>query len=344
MSRSLFLRIQSVLEANGPYFVQRRNNAGRLGLSSFQKMIAAIRLLAYGGTADLCDEYLRIGESTALKSLKKFVEAVITNFSKECLRSPNNNDIAKLLAEGESRGFPGMLGSIDCMHWKWKNCPTAWQGQYSGHYHEPTIILKAMASYDLWIWHAFFGLPGSHNDINVLERSFVFTELAEGHAPLVNYSINGHNYIMGCYLANGIYPSWSTFVKTIPSPQGNKKSHFAHKQEGARKDVERAFGVLQARFAIVHGPTRLFQLANLKYIMMACIILHYMIIEDERHLNDVERVVYEQLNETPCEPVSSNPILLENFIEKHRCIRNRETHSQLQSDLVEHLWLLHSEL
>jgi hypothetical protein len=59
------------------------------------------------------------------------------------------------------------------MHWKWKNCPTSWQGMYSGHYHEPTIILEAVTSYDLWIWHAFFGLPGSHNDINVLERSFM---------------------------------------------------------------------------------------------------------------------------------------------------------------------------
>ena len=51
---------------------------------------------------------------------------------------------------------------------------------YSGHVHEPKIILEAVASYDLWIWHAFFGLPGSHNDINVLERSSVFTLLSEG--------------------------------------------------------------------------------------------------------------------------------------------------------------------
>jgi hypothetical protein len=49
------------------------------------------------------------------------------------------------------------------MHWKWKNCPTAYQGTYCGHVKEPTIILEAVASHDLWIWHAFFGLPGSLN-------------------------------------------------------------------------------------------------------------------------------------------------------------------------------------
>ncbi|KAJ6824636.1 putative nuclease HARBI1 [Iris pallida] len=83
------------------------------------------------------------------------------------------------------RGFPGMLGSLDCMHWAWKNCPTAWAGHYSGRHGGPTIILEAVASYDLWIWHAYFGLPGSNNDINVLQSSNLFDELAQGKLLLL---------------------------------------------------------------------------------------------------------------------------------------------------------------
>ncbi|XP_050250584.1 uncharacterized protein LOC126697568 [Quercus robur] len=233
------------------------------------------------------DEYVRIGETTALESLKKFVTVVIDVFSKEYLRKPNNEDIAKLLAYGERRGFPSILGSIDCMHWKWKNCPVAWKGQYCGHIHEPTIILEAVASYNLWIWHAFFGLPRSNNDINVLEQSHIFNDLVEGRAPAVHYSINGHNYTMRYYLADGIYPKWVTFVKTIPAPQGQKQKLFATTQEVYRKDFEHAFEVLQARITIVCGPARFFHLETLQKIMKACIILHNMIVEDEQDDNEV---------------------------------------------------------
>jgi hypothetical protein len=197
MRLPLFRRILSAVEVHEPYFVQRRDNAEILGLSSLQKIIAALRMLAYGITGDLVDEYLKIGETTAIMSLKLFVKSVISIFSDKYLRSPTNHDIAILLAVGQSRGFLGMLGSIDCMHWKWNNCPVGWKGMYSGHIREPTIILEAVASNNLWIWHAFFGLPGSHNDINVLERSFIFYELTQGRAPQVNYSINGHDYTMG---------------------------------------------------------------------------------------------------------------------------------------------------
>ena len=77
-----------------------------------------------------------------------------------------------------------MLGSIDCMHWQWKNCPVAWKGQFTrGDQGVPTIMLEAFASADLWIWHAFFGVAGSNNDINVLNQSPVFNDVLYGYAP-----------------------------------------------------------------------------------------------------------------------------------------------------------------
>ncbi|XP_062213786.1 uncharacterized protein LOC133914783 [Phragmites australis] len=206
MKRKLFLKIVGAVEEKDPWFQQRRNAASELGLSALQKVIAAFRMLAYDTPADSLDECLRLGESTIIENMRRFVCAVVEVFGDEYPHSPNVEDTARLLAINARRGFPGMLGSIDCMHWRWKNCPTAWLGSFTCHVNAPTIILEAVASQDLWIWHTFFSMPGSLNDINVLHRSHLLDDLAAGEAPKVHYSINGHHYTMGYYLADDIYP------------------------------------------------------------------------------------------------------------------------------------------
>ena len=193
-------------------------------------------------------------------------------------------------------------------------------------------------------------MPGSHNDINVLQRSNIFARLTEGEGPQVNFKINGHEYTMGYYLADGIYPSWATFVKTIREPQGNKKKYFAKAQEACRKDVERAFGVLQSRFAIVRGPARLWDEETLHNIMMACIIMHNMIVEDERdnydyNFDDKGQYVcnYEDMGERVTVSHDAAPEL-DAFIQNYKNIKSKETHTQLQADLIEHLWQNHENL
>ena len=345
MHRPLFIRILNDIQEHDDYFVQKNDALGFPGLTGIQKMTAAMRMLAYGMSADAVDEYVRIGESTTIECLKRFCKGVVGVYEHQYLRSPNVEDISRLLRMGEERGFPGMLGSLDCMHWEWKNCPTAYHGHYTGHVHKPTIILEAVASYDLWIWHAFFGMPGSNNDINVLDASNLFADLRDGRTPPVNYTINGHNYTMAYFLADGIYPKWATLVQTISQPQGAKKKLFAQKQESFRKDVERAFGVLQSRFAIVRGPARFWNREDLCYIMKTCVILHNMIIENERaeedggdtnmhHNNEYDAPNFENL----VQPSRGSTVQFDEFMARHRMIRSSTVHHTLRNDLIEHLW------
>jgi hypothetical protein len=42
------------------------------------------------------------------------------------------------------------------------------------------VILEIVADKDMWIWHTFFGMAESHNNINVLQCSDVFFWLVEG--------------------------------------------------------------------------------------------------------------------------------------------------------------------
>ncbi|XP_048598093.1 uncharacterized protein LOC125578970 [Brassica napus] len=171
MNKTLFLRIVHRLSQEVEYFQPRED--------------AAIRQLAYGGGADTVDEYVRLGETTARICLHHFTAGIIQLFGDEYLRRPTPEDLQRLLYIGEQLGFPGMVRSIDCMHWEWKNCPASWKGMYSRGTGKPTIVLEAVASYDLWIWHAFFGAP----------------------APQVNFYVNGNPYHLAYYLTDGIYPN-----------------------------------------------------------------------------------------------------------------------------------------
>uniref|UniRef100_A0A0D3E0Y1 Nuclease HARBI1 n=1 Tax=Brassica oleracea var. oleracea TaxID=109376 RepID=A0A0D3E0Y1_BRAOL len=288
MNKSLFIRIVDRLSNEVEFFRQKKDALGRLSLSPLQKCTATIRVLAYGSAADVVEEYLRLGATTARLCVEHFVEGIIYLFGDEYLRRPSPADLQRLLYIGEQRGFPGMKGSIDCMHWEWKNCPTTWKGQY---------------------------LRGS------------------GQAPQVTFSVNKREYHLIYYLTDGIYPKWATFIQSIPIPQ-----------EAVRKDVERAFGVLQARFAIVKNPALFWDKAKIGKIMRACILLHNMIVKDKRdgytHFDVSE---FQQGEDTGTSHVDLTystdiPSNIANMMGVRTRIRDRKMHQQLKADLVEHIW------
>ncbi|GKB74325.1 ALP1-like protein isoform X1 [Tanacetum coccineum] len=61
-------------------------------------------------------------------------------------------------------------------------------------------MLEAVASYDLGIWHAFFGVAGANNDLTVLNHSPLFDDLLDDIAPVVPYEVNGVIFKKGYYL------------------------------------------------------------------------------------------------------------------------------------------------
>ncbi|KAL6275750.1 hypothetical protein ACE6H2_019351 [Prunus campanulata] len=198
---------------------------------------------------------------------------VETLYTRDYLRRPTPRDLQWLLQKAKIRGLPRMIGSIDCMHWQWKNCPTAWQGDYGNRKGQKSIILEAVAGFDTW---------------------------------------------------------------------------------GYRKDVERCFGILQARWAIIRGAARLFDEEVLRSIMMTCIILHNMIVEDEYDyqanevyeadpMNTALTRIYKKPMGPNGEPVQHDPLVrdgsfLPRMIDRYKEMQSSYIHEQRQVDLMEHLW------
>ncbi|KAD6119683.1 hypothetical protein E3N88_10954 [Mikania micrantha] len=198
------------------------------------------------------------------------VAGAIALYGSRYLRKPTWSDIQQIYAVHEYvHGFPGTLGSIDCTHWEWQNCPTAWRGSHQrGDHHHPTII--------------------------------------DGVAPGSSFYANDTYYKYGYYLADGIYPEYATFVKsfTCPREDDDKRKYFKKAQEAARKDVERAFGVLKKKWHMIDNPYKGKAICQ----------------------------NYEEVN-PPVQEVTP-----EERVEIRAEIRSREIHNILKGDLVEHVW------
>ncbi|CAL2256074.1 unnamed protein product [Prunus armeniaca] len=206
-----------------------------------------------------------------------------------------------------------MIGSIDCMHWQWKNCPTALQGS-----------------------------------IPDLQRCI--------ERPRSQYHLSSQQYSLSDRVLSscGIYPRWTTFVKSIPNPRSQKQKLFATYQEGYMKDVEMCFGILQARWLIIRGVSHMFDEDILRSIMMTCIILHNMIVEDEYDYDALE--VYEpdpmntaltQIYERPMgpsgesfepEPLVRDDRFMTQMTDRYTEMQSSYIHERRQVDLMEHLW------
>ncbi|GKB21345.1 ALP1-like protein [Tanacetum coccineum] len=110
ISRRLFTKIVREVTDASPFFQQTNDCTGKVGISSLMKCTSAIRQMAYGAVPDSLDEYQQM----------------------EFLRKLTYSDMEKLYAHhDEMHGFPRMLGSIDCTHWPWANCPVTYTTQFS---------------------------------------------------------------------------------------------------------------------------------------------------------------------------------------------------------------------
>ncbi|XP_050146647.1 uncharacterized protein LOC126622039 [Malus sylvestris] len=96
---------QTLIEAGN----DENDTFGVMGLISEQKIIAALRMLAYGVSAYQVDEIARMGKSTILESLMRFCRAIESIYTTEYLRRPTEMDLQRLLKKGEMRGFPDLL-------------------------------------------------------------------------------------------------------------------------------------------------------------------------------------------------------------------------------------------
>ena len=152
-------------------------------------------------------------------------------------------------------------------------------------------------------------------------------------------------------LVDGIYPEFTRFVKGISQPIDEKEKRFTKWQESARKDIERAFGVLQQKFQFVAQPILLLDIIEIGRRVRTCLLLHNMVVSDRVMDGDVY-AVYNPANQcikgvrVPHKPVDHEeefPAMgirnipgdhnVNAIVERWNCLVDKEQHQRLQKAL-----------
>jgi hypothetical protein len=287
------MKIHDDIRAAGNDFFFPSNLGAQV--STYARLLLPLKCLGYGVAPHAFCDYFQCSKSMAKLSMEEFDKAVTSLYLSEYLRKPTAEDLNSIQRlHAAKHKIKGMYGSLDCMHVPWKNCPKGWQQSYVGKEGSPTIVLEAVADYNLWFWHSFFGSGGNFNDLNVLDRSnlqkmFIdgTMECLERQSGATPFEIAGEVFSQLFLLVDGIYPPFSRFIRGMKDPLLNIDKVFTEWQESARKDIERAFGVLQSRFHWTRHPIMMHNPEGIVRRMKTILILHNMCVSDRIMNNDV---------------------------------------------------------
>jgi methylphosphotriester-DNA--protein-cysteine methyltransferase len=115
VTKTLFRKLCASAAAKDIFFRRRRDATSRLGLSTEQKIAAALRVLVYAESYDQSDHFLRMSEETVRQSFLRLTRHITDSLFEEVVRLPTSDEAQAISNRFRLRGFPGCVGSIDCM-------------------------------------------------------------------------------------------------------------------------------------------------------------------------------------------------------------------------------------
>ena len=160
-----------------------------------------------------------------------------------------------------------------------------------------------MYDYNLWFWHAAYGYAGTLNNKTILSMSPWLGSLIDGSFAkleecVVPFHIGNESFKEMFVLVDGIYPAYTRFVRGIKSPVTEEEKKYTGWQEAARKDIERAFGVLKGKWQCLARPMTQINLQQIGKRVGACLVLHNMCVSD-RVMDDNPRSRYNPAAQVP---------------------------------------------
>lgn len=265
--KELYRFTENSVEWMADYFLEEYSETRGKALTPKQRMMILLRFLADPVFQTGIAEDIGVSRSTVTKTIPFVLEKIVDK-SKEWVRFPSGREIEEAKVEWSRHfNFPTAFAAIDCTH-----IPIAKPAVHGDDYINRKGICSVNVQATCNASEVFTSIdaqwPGSVHDSRILRNSVICEVMNRGPANCVILGDSGY----------GIYP-WLMTPYERPTTQQEKAYNKLHAKE--RVIIERCFGQLKKRFAILQHPIRV-SLDKVPAIVIACATLHNI----AKHLQD----------------------------------------------------------
>jgi hypothetical protein len=206
----------------------------------------------------------------------------------------DDTELKFVVGEYEALGLPGCIGSVDCVHIGWDNCPVQMKNMYTGKEGYPSIAYEVICTSRRRIQSVSCGHPGSRNDKHIVRTDQSVMSLVEGNGwfrtkafECIMDATGKTKVFHGLYLiSDGGYHRWPCFAFPIKTgTPGSESMKWSGMLESVRKDIECVFGILKKRFTILKVFNRMTKVHNIDDVFVTCCILHNILLEADGFLD-----------------------------------------------------------
>ena len=293
--------------------IAKENMVLRNPIPPHERVAIVLWRLAVGSSFRAIAVHFDVGKSTCVNITKEFCQALNT-LSRHYIKFPNNCDEttrALALFQDDCK-FPHEVGAIDGTHIEIIAPKEPFD--YFDRHHRYSVIMQAVVGKNLMFIGTAIGYPGSMHDARVFRSSDIFQKAQNGEILTEPLTTVDGVQIRPLLLGDGAYPLLPWLMKPYPNGAILNRSQRRYNKNlsSARATVERAFGILKARWRILLKRLDN-RFENIPEVILSCCILHNFCQEageefdDEEILHRIISIDREYLETRQQENVVQNP-------------------------------------
>ena len=281
ISRETF---EFILQTITPFIQKQPTQLNPYPTTAHRQLGLTLYRLAHGVSYSTIGDLFGVSISLAGETFNKVCRILCETMYDDYVKMPDSEEEwkAELIGLIENYEFP-CVGAWDGFH-VYVNTKLKSFYSFKKRY---SMSNMGLVGYNKRFLYSAVGAPGSSHDARMLKSTRLYQEILNGGViPNCMMQLDGFGEVPLVTIGDSAFPRHPWLLKGYNEETKDPKQRWFNKKFcSARVVTENCYGMLKGRFRILYKKTEC-KMFNLKYIIMACIMLHNLCIS----VND------------PCEP------------------------------------------